>query len=193
MSIDESVIKILVRAGEPFWLAGGRALDLFLGRETRKHEDLDIGIMRKDQLAFQKALSGWDLRAADPPGSGSLLPWPEGHYYELPIHNIWCRENENANWGLELLFTEFDGDEWVYRRNSQIRGPLESYFWKTEEGLLVIAPEIQLLYKSRNLREKDELDFANCLPELDSEQKERLRGWIEIDSGANHTWLTSEL
>jgi hypothetical protein len=32
----------------PWWVAGGWALDLFLGRQTRPHKDLDVGILRKN-------------------------------------------------------------------------------------------------------------------------------------------------
>ena len=176
-------------SGKPFWLAGGYAIDLFLGRETRAHEDLDLVIKRADQLSFQKALSGWDLKAADPPGSGSLVPWAKDHFYELPIHNIWCRRSENAPWELELLFSEFEGAEWVYRRNKSIRGPLGNFGWQSEGGLMVIAPEIQLLYKSRSPRPKDLQDLENSLPKLSSQQKTSLRDWIALDSGSSHPWL----
>jgi Aminoglycoside-2''-adenylyltransferase len=32
----------------PWWIAGGWAIDLFLGRQTREHEDLDVLILRRD-------------------------------------------------------------------------------------------------------------------------------------------------
>jgi hypothetical protein len=64
------IAELLARSGRPFWLAGGYAIDLFLGRRTRAHQDLDVVIRRADQLVMQDALSGWDLRAVDPPGSG---------------------------------------------------------------------------------------------------------------------------
>jgi Aminoglycoside-2''-adenylyltransferase len=39
---------LLSAARLPWWIAGGWALDLFLGKGTRAHKDLDIGIFRKD-------------------------------------------------------------------------------------------------------------------------------------------------
>ena len=33
----------------PWWIAGGWALDLFLGEQTRDHEDIDVQILRRDQ------------------------------------------------------------------------------------------------------------------------------------------------
>jgi hypothetical protein len=104
------IAKIFSKTNKPFWLAGGYSLDLLIGRKTREHEDLDFIVRRADQLNFQNILEGWDLQAADPPGSGSLFPWKKNHYYELPVHNIWCRKNESSPWDLEILFSEFEGD-----------------------------------------------------------------------------------
>jgi hypothetical protein len=43
---------------------GGWALDLFLDRETRRHDDLDVALLRRDQGAPHDHLRGWDLRYA---------------------------------------------------------------------------------------------------------------------------------
>jgi hypothetical protein len=183
------IAELLARSGRPFWLAGGYAIDLFLGRRTRAHQDLDFIVRRVDQLVMQDALSDWDLRAVDPPGSGVLRAWQAAYYYELPVHNVWGRRNENAPWELELLFSEFEGDEWVYRRNRDIRGSIESFGWRAENGLMVVAPEIQLLYKSRSLHPKDTHDLESCLSQLSPIQTSSLRSWIARDSGESHPWL----
>ncbi len=159
------VSEIFKKTGKPFWLAGGYSLDLFLGRITRAHEHLDFVVKREDQL------------------------WQKGHFYELPVHNIWCRKNETSAWDLEILFSEFEGDEWVYRRNNSIRGPMSSFSWITGGGLVVLAPEIQLLYKSRSKRPKDFQDLHNCLPKLTAQKKKTLKEWIKLDSGIDHPWV----
>jgi len=185
----EEVADLFKNTSKPFWLAGGYSIDCFLGKKTREDEDLDFVIRREDQLFFQQALEGWDLQAADPPGTATLFPWAKGHFYQLPVHNIWCRKNEVSPWDLELLFSEFDGDEWVYRRNKTIRGSLKSFEWEADTGLKVLAPEIQLLYKSRSKRPKDFQDLENCVSVLQPKQKETLRKWIHLDSGTDHPWL----
>ena len=43
---------LLKRASRPFWLAGGHAIDAYLGKETREHDDIDFVIKRSDQLVF---------------------------------------------------------------------------------------------------------------------------------------------
>ena len=186
--IDE-ISALFSNSGKPFWLAGGYSIDLFLGTRTRAHDDIDFVIKRADQLAFQEILAEWDLQAADPPGSATLFPWKNGHFYDLPVHNIWCRKNESAPWDLELLFSEFEGDEWVYRRNRSIRGTIKSFGWQHKSGLMVLAPEIQLLYKSRSRRPKDLQDLENSLPKMSLPQKTHLRDWIVLDSGQSHSWV----
>ena len=42
------------------------------GRAVRGHSDIDVLLLRRDQLAVQQALPGWQWQAADP--SGSLRP-----------------------------------------------------------------------------------------------------------------------
>lgn len=72
-SIDE-VVSIFSGAGVSWWIAGGWALDLFLGRITRDHKDIDVQILRRDQLAIQRHLADWKLFKTNQPG---LEPWPQ--------------------------------------------------------------------------------------------------------------------
>jgi Aminoglycoside-2''-adenylyltransferase len=45
----------------PWWVAGGWAFDLYLGRQGRSHKDLDIGIPRRDVREVLVAMSGWEF------------------------------------------------------------------------------------------------------------------------------------
>jgi hypothetical protein len=44
-----SELEVLSSLRRPWFVVGGWALDLFLGRETRSHKDIDIAIFREDQ------------------------------------------------------------------------------------------------------------------------------------------------
>jgi hypothetical protein len=57
--------------------------------------------------------------------------------------------------------------------------------------LMVLKPEIQLLYKSRSKRPKDLQDLENCLRKFDSRQKDLLRDWIITDSGKGHLRIST--
>jgi hypothetical protein len=56
----ESVV-LLSAVRSLWWVAGGWALDLFLGKVTRAHKDLDIGIFRKDAAIVLAELPGWEF------------------------------------------------------------------------------------------------------------------------------------
>ncbi|HUP18207.1 MAG TPA: hypothetical protein VM848_19420 [Acidimicrobiia bacterium] len=59
-------------------VAGGWAIDCFMGSETRSHADLDIAVLRRDAQLIRQQLVGWDLHVVASPGrleewDGSLL------------------------------------------------------------------------------------------------------------------------
>ena len=169
----------------PWWIAGGWAIDLFAGRQTRDHEDCDVEVLRRDQTDVQRCLVGWDLHTA---ANGVLRPWPPGEWLGDEIHSIWCRPTPDAPWALQIMFAEAQGDDWVYRRLPTITRPLGEVGLCTPDGLRFLAPEIQLLYKSKAPRPKDEADFAMVLPLLDTQRK----GWLVhalTRSHPAHPWL----
>ncbi len=53
------VAGVLREFRRPWFVAGGWAIDFFLGRVTRAHEDVDVAIFREDQLDLQDFLRGW--------------------------------------------------------------------------------------------------------------------------------------
>lgn len=63
------VAEVLRGLDPPWWLAGGWAIDLHVGRQTREHADTDVLVLRDDLPAVQQHLAGWDLHAADPRGT----------------------------------------------------------------------------------------------------------------------------
>jgi len=113
----------------------------------------------------QEYLSGWDLWAADPPGV--LRPWKEKEFLPKGIHDIWCRRNSQSPWLFQLMLAEDDGDRWIFRRDTRITVLIKELGKYSNDGIPYLAPEIQLLYKSKEPREKDEADFAQILPFMD--------------------------
>jgi hypothetical protein len=150
-------------ADAPFtWgLGGGYAIEQFLGTPIRTHDDVDIVIFRDEQLAAQHFLTGWELYAADPPGT--LRKWNDGEYLPFGIHDIWGYRSGAKGWEFQFMVAEVERDEWFHRRNPQIRGRREDLLTEYNAWPCVRA-EVQLMYKSKNGRPKDELDFRACLP-----------------------------
>lgn len=171
-----------VRCG--WWVAGGWALDLFFGSETRRHEDLDIGVLRRDVPRILDSLPGWELFEA----KDGRLQRLERRVPEPNVHSLWCRPIGQREWTLELMLDESEDDSWVFRRERSIRRPLDSTIAYTAEGIPYLVPEIQLLYKARPVRPKDAVDFHRVAPCLDSSARAWLREALaRLDAG--HEWL----
>ena len=166
---------------------GGWAIDLFLNRLTRRHKDVDVAVLRRDQRHLYRHLStrGWSLETAH---EGTLTRW-DGTPLALPVHTLWCRHPRHDPDFLEVLLNEDDGAHLLFRRDTSIRLRLEDAFSQSLGGWPLLAPEIVLLYKSKYSDEADhEADFSNALPALDERQRAWLHGSISTLYG-RHDWL----
>jgi hypothetical protein len=172
-------------AGTPWLLAGGYAVELAVGRAFRPHGDIDVFLLRRDQLAAQRALAGWEWWAADPPGV--LRPWSPGELLPSGVHDIWCRPTADAPWRIQVMLDESDGPDWVSRRDPLVRRPVESLRHTDSFGIPYLAPEVQLFYKAAAPRPKDVIDFDHLLPVLTTGQRTWLRSAIE-DTYGEHPW-----
>lgn len=175
--------------GVTWWIAGGWALDLHLGLQTREHGDLDIGIAKRDQLRVQRGLAGaWQLHKTHQPG---LAPWPEGEALEEPVHDVWARRDDSSPWAFQLMLVDVEGDEWVYRRLPAIRLPLAGVIARTREGIPYLRPEVQLLYKggSSARRPRDLEDLRRVKPSLSAAETQWLRAALAHQFPGGHEWL----
>jgi hypothetical protein len=89
---------------------------------------------------------------------------------------------------LELLLEESDADDWVFRRDPRIRRPLSDIVARDSGGVPFLTPEIQLLFKAKARRERDEGDFENVAPELSPGQRAWLADALRIVRPA-HDWI----
>jgi hypothetical protein len=182
------VRELLADFNYPWGFAGGWAIDLFLDRATRSHKDVDVAILRRDQLALQSLLlnRGWELRVAH---GEQLVPWRVGETLAIPLHCIWCTHAHSTPGFLELLLNEADETHFLFRRDTTIRLELDAAFQRAPSGLPVLAPEIVLLYKAKHIAEGDHrADFEHVLPHLGTARKAWLASAIERLHG-DHAWL----
>jgi hypothetical protein len=175
--------KSLRALSAPWWVAGGWALDLFLGEATRAHKDLDIGIFRKDVGIIVAAMSGWEFFEAK---AGALSRLAAGEAPRAEVNSLWCKRVSERQWELELMLDELDGDSWVFRRDSRIRRPISKAIRRNAQGIAFLAPEIQLLYKARATRPQDQADFDRVVPRLATEARTWLRQALILTPG--HVW-----
>jgi hypothetical protein len=168
-----------------WWFAGGWAIDLHAGAQSRPHGDLDIGILRRDAREVLAVFSSWEIFEAE---AGVLTRLKQGAPPRSGVNLLWCRPAGAAEWALEFLLDDAIEDEWVFRRQPDIRRRLATIVRRTAEALPYLAPEIQLLYKSRNPRPRDEADFRLLAPRLDGEA----RAWLNdalVRTDPQHAWI----
>jgi hypothetical protein len=180
------VTDIFSGCGAPWWIAGGYAIELAVGTPFREHGDIDVLLLRRDQLVVQQALPGWEWHAADPPGT--LRPWLTGEQLPGGVHDIWCRQGPAEPWRIQVMLDESSGTDWVSRRDARIRRPIASLGSVTANGIPYLTPEIQLFYKAKGMRRKDETDFSAVLPALTQRQREWLADAIALACGPGHPW-----
>lgn len=180
------VPQLLAPVRSPWWIAGGWALDLFVGTQTRKHGDLDVGILRCDVPQVLESMPGWEFFEAK---DGHLNRLRRG-VPNLEVHSLWSRPLGQEAWMLELMLDESEGDAWVFRRERSVRRALDSAIAHTTEGIPYLVPEIELLYKANRLRPRDDADFHRVLPCLDTHARSWLRDALaRLD--VHHAWRSA--
>ena len=163
-------------------VAGGWAIDLALGVVTRVHADVDLAVFRDDQRVLREHLADWRWEYVD---DGVLVPWSSDQWLALPVHELYATSTAGSR--IEILLNERDGDDWVFRRDPRVRLPLARAIVTSSSGLPALAPEVVLLYKSKDPRAMDEADFAAAAPRLDASARQWLRDALGECYG-EHPW-----
>lgn len=180
----KSVQLLLQHYPHSWMIAGGWAIDLYLNRETRVHQDVEIAIPRKDQLKFRAHMPDWNWRYVV---DGTFYDWQADQVLQLPIHEIHGHLQEAT---LEVLLNEIEGDTWRFRRNLEVTYPSRQLVVTSKAGIPALCPEVVLLYKAKSCRDKDHADFRHAVTELSSAQLSWLKGAIKQVHGTNHPWLS---
>ena len=155
--------------GYPWFVAGGWAIDLFLNRETRVHEDIEIGIFRKNQMQLYKYFGNQKKYFIDNRnkfGKHEKHEWNK-EYLQLPIHELYSRCDGLE---IEILLNERENEQWIYRRNNKVRLDIEKAILFNVDKIPFLSPEIVILYKSKDIREKDITDINNTIGSMNKAQ-----------------------
>lgn len=194
-------------------LCGGFAIDAYLGNITRKHKDVDITVSfdnMKECIRYLKS-KGWEIDA--PVGNQRLVPVEFAlQNSELYFDNIWCykkganfiktektdgvfkyvkyidREQTELDF-IEVLFNKIENGVFYYRKNYAIIREVHKAFIK-KGGLSILAPEIVLLYKSRNSENSDyQHDYDLVINTLDKERYDWFMNAMKIAYPEGHKWI----
>jgi len=186
------IATLLAHFQRPWFVAAGWAVDLYLGRVTRQHKDLEIAILRCDQHALRRYLKDWEfkkVKRVSGESEGRLEPWSEDESLKLPTHEIHTQSGDGGLTRLEILLNECSGQDWIFRRNPEITRPVSLIGLRSPIGVPFLAPEIVLLYKAKNPKADDEADFNSVRQLLAEEPRAWLRWAIET-CHSGHPWLS---
>jgi uncharacterized protein CbrC (UPF0167 family) len=178
------VARHLAGIATPWCVAGGWALDLFHGRQTRAHGDIEIAIPAAGFPEVRSRFPGYVFDAA---GGGRI--WEDAAPDVLAVvHQTWLRDPATGNYLLDVFREPHDGDTWICRRDESIRFPYSEVIHQTHEGIPYLAPELVLLFKAKHARQKDQADFEATVPHMTEPQRETL---VKLLSRAHpaHRWL----
>lgn len=177
------IVHLMSGYPRPWWIAGGWAIDLFVGEVRRDHSDIDIAVLREDQRVLQQHLKDWNLTKVV---SGAIEPWLHNEHLAPPTHEIHARRgNKHA----EFLLNETRGGRWLFRRNATVTMPLDGLTASSSTELPTLCPEIVLLYKAKSPTQTDREDFCAAAPRLSVDAKRWLRDALET-CHPGHEWCS---
>lgn len=178
----DHVRAVLEPVCAPWWVTAGMAIDLFVGRKTREHHDVDVAILLQHAALFRRELPDWEIGialgwAGVPGDSKRVLKWWEpGTPLPEKAEAMWCRPRGQELFIFELLLNRADETTWHFKRDHSITLPLETFGLRTQDDVPFVAPEVVLLHKATSVAfdEEDTRDFHAALPLMEESQ----RGWL---------------
>lgn len=178
------VARRLAGIDAPWCVAAGWALDLFRGRQTRAHGDIEIAIPAASFPEVRSRFAGYIFDAA---GDGRI--WEDATPDELTaVHQTWLRDPATGNYLLDVFREPHDGDTWICRRDESIRFPYSEIIRYTHDGVPYLVPQLVLLFKAKHARQKDQADFDTTVRYMTPDQRETLAALLaRVHPG--HHWL----
>ena len=179
------VASLLAGTDAPWCIVGGWAIDLFLGRPTRAHEDIEIGVAAPFYASVLSRLNGYALHSV---GDGEVRRMAAGESLPADQHQCWVLDETANKWRLDVMCEPGDRGTWQCRRDARIAVPRARIVAVSSDGIPYLRPEGALLFKAKAARPKDETDFANCLPAMDAGARQWLRDALTLVH-PGHAWL----
>lgn len=180
----EQVAERLRGVSVPWCVAAGWALDLFRGRQSRPHGDLEIAV---PAAGFAEVRDRFPEFVFDAVGSGRV--WASaGAEVLAATHQTWLRDPATDQFLFDVFREPHEGGTWICRRDDSLRLPYDAIIERNADGIPYLVPELVLLFKAKDPRAKDHADFDGVLPLLSQVRRDVLGGWLApVHPG--HPWL----
>ncbi|MDT3722430.1 nucleotidyltransferase domain-containing protein [Pseudomonas oryzihabitans] len=175
----------LSNVNHPWCIVGGWALDLWLGEQTRNHEDLEFTILRQDFWAFQQVLYDHELYVVH---DGELTFLPPDQPPTPGVQQLWCLDTRDLSWRVDMMIEPGTSETWIYKRDHSIRASRTEMVFRDRDGIPYLRPAAILLFKAKHLRGKDVDDFNKVVPKLPGSERAWLRHYL-TQLHPDHLWL----
>lgn len=196
-------------------ICGGFALDLFLGKDTRVHGDIDICVFEKDRDRILRYMLQNAWRVYEFRGCGKVRPLDaalsseSGRNFmcingECDMVKFYPCEDESLLWYeffytgikelnyLEFLFNTTHEGDFVFDKNHGIKREISKAIL-FNQGVPYLAPEIVLLYKaSRSENAEYQYDFEQAYMHMNHEQKSWFSQNLDVLYPDGHAWRRSD-
>ena len=175
----------------PWCVVGGWALDLWAGRQSRPHEDLEIAVPAGRFAEIRDRLTDCALFV---PVDGELQPLDHSAEQLQRSHQTWV--GQGGRWRLDVMREphvaagpDADGELWVCRRDETLRLPYADIIRRTAAGVPYLRPDLVFLFKAKARRAKDVVDFDRTVPTFSPAERRRLADLIVRAYGPEHPWV----
>lgn len=167
----DAVAELLAGTSARWWISGGVALDIFVGRTIRERPNIDVSTIPADLPRLIADLpAGWSAWAVL---ADEVLPWADAAP-DADIQSVLLRDEESGAWAVRVNVEDGTERVWLYRRDPRLQLPWDRAV-REVDGIPTGAPEVQLVWKALRPRPQDDLDKDAVLPRLDDEA----RAWWE--------------
>lgn len=168
----------------PWWIVGGWSLEVFTG-VSREHEDMDISIFAGDAGAFRQFLGErWTPWNVD---ESWFRPFDDRFPDVAPDSQIWVRRDARSPWILDVPLTAGSEGRWTNKRFPEHTEDLDQVTWVAPDGLRYAKPEVTMMFKAAQSRDKDRHDAEVTLPLLGADAR-RWLGSTVAQWDPEHSW-----
>lgn len=204
--------EMLQNHGFAYAFCGGWAIDLFIGRETRKHGDIDILVYWQQRDMIIQYMQSIGFQVYEMLGGGKVHHITDICHQIKSKRNICCftqdcelvrlsATDEADIYGMhfehtgltklnfiEFLFNDKDDTDLLYARRHTVKEALDDAILY-RGSLPYLSPEMCLLYKSTDTeREGYQSDFENAMASMSQRQKRWLEDALAVLYPDGHKW-----
>ncbi len=207
-----SVNELLKNKNFDYAFCGGYAIDLFLGRQTRKHRDIDILAYWEDRDSIIEYMWSLGFEVYEMIGGGQTHRITDVNKQMKVKRNIIAVNNCDFVWieptkssdifnidflpaeqtepnFIEFLFNDKTENDFLYARNHHVKRSLDKAILYNYE-IPYLAPEICLLYKSTDTdRVGYQSDYDSAIKAINCEQKDWLNNSLKFMFPSGHQWI----